>query len=98
MALFPEGYTNKPCWPLLPFRNGAFKIAYRGDAPIAVCVINNTRSIPKRMFLRKTVVDLQVIEVIEPEEFKPLHTVELGDRIHARMEETLKGLRKIQEG
>ena len=99
VGLFPEGYTNLHLdeKPLLPFRNGAFKIAYRGDAPIVICVLNNTAAIPKRMFLRKTEVTLRVLGVMEPEEFKSMHTVELGNIIHQQMEEALNEIRNRQK-
>lgn len=95
IGLFPEGYTNIHCdeTPLLPFRNGAFKIAYRGGAPIVVCVINNTRAIPKRLFLHKTEVTFRVLGVIQPEEYGSMNTTELGNLIHGKMEEALRQIR-----
>ena len=95
MGLFPEGYTNIHCDEvlLLPFRNGAFKIAYRGDAPIVVCVIDNTRAIPKRLFLHKTEIAFRVLGVIQPEEYKSMNTAELGNLIHGQMEEALQKIR-----
>ena len=92
VGLFPEGYTSKTC-ELLPFRNGAFKVAYRAEAPIAVCVINNTRSIPKELFWRRTEIKLNVLEVIPYEDYKDMHTVELGDKIHDMMLSELEKLR-----
>ena len=92
VGLFPEGYTSKTC-ELLPFRNGAFKVAYRAEAPIAVCVINNTRSIPKELFWRRTEIKLNVLEIIPYEDYKDMHTVELGDKIHDMMQTELKRLR-----
>lgn len=92
IGLFPEGYVSKSC-ALRPIRNGSLKIAYRADAPIAVCVINNTRSIPKRMFLRHTEIEFRVIKVLEPEEYKSLSTVELGELIHKLMAEELEKIR-----
>lgn len=92
IGLFPEGYTSKTC-ELLPFRNGSFKIAYRAGADITVCAINNTRSIPKRMFLRHTTVELRVLDVIPYEKYKDMATHELGDMIHAEMEAALAEMR-----
>lgn len=93
IGLFPEGYTSKTC-ELLPFRNGAFKIAYRAEAPIAVCVINNTREIVKRMFRRRTTVELRVLEVINYDDYKSLSTVELGEKLHAAMKAEIEALGK----
>lgn len=92
IGLFPEGYVSKSC-ELLPLRNGSLKIAYRANVPIVVCVLNNTREIPKRMFLRHTDIELRVLSVIYPEEYKDLTTVELGDRIHGEMKEALDEIR-----
>lgn len=92
IGLFPEGYTSKTC-ELLPFRNGSFKIAYRSDSPIVVCVMNNTREIVKRMFLRHTTVELRVLDVIYPEDYKNLSTVELGEKLHGQMKAELHNLR-----
>lgn len=89
IALFPEGYTNKG-EGLLPFRNGAFKIAYKAEVPIVVCTVNGTKAIPKRMFRKKTVVDFCFADVICPEDFENLTTTELGDKIHLIMEKALK--------
>lgn len=92
IALFPEGYCSKDC-TLLPFRNGSLKTAIKAQVPIAVCVINNTQTIPKRMFLRRTDVEFRLLDVIYPEDFADLNTVQLGDRIHAQMQEALDEIR-----
>lgn len=95
VGLFPEGYVSKTC-ELKEFRNGSLKIAYRAEVPIVVCVINNTRAIIKRMFLRHTDVELRVLSVIYPEEYKSMTTVELGNIIHAQMSEELEKIRGKQ--
>lgn len=92
IALFPEGYCSKDC-ELLPFRNGSLKTAIKAQVPIAVCVINNTQSIPYNMFRRKTEVDFRLLDVIYPEQFADLNTVQLGDKIHAQMLEALNEMR-----
>lgn len=96
VGLFPEGYTSKTC-ELLPFRNGSFKIGYRAGADIAVCAINNTRSIPRRMFLRRTVIELRVLDVIRYEDYKDTATHELGDKIHTEMEAALNEMRSVDK-
>ena len=93
ILIFLEGYTSKTC-ELLPFRNGAFKIAYKSAAPIAVCVLNNTQQITKNMFRRKTVVNFKVIDVLEYEDYKDLSTGELGEKLHERMKNELDNLKK----
>ncbi len=93
VAIFPEGYTSKKC-ELLPFRNGAFKIALKAKTPIVVCVLNGTREIPKRMVWRGCEVDFCVVNVINPEEYENMNTNELGDMIYAQMQEALNNLKK----
>ena len=92
VAIFPEGYTSPSC-ELLPFRSGAFKIAYKANVPIVVCVLNNTRSIVPNLLRRKTVVDFRVLDVIYPEQFKDLHTVELAEKIHSQMDGVIRELK-----
>lgn len=92
IGLFPEGYASTTC-ELLPLRNGSLKVAYRAEAPIVVCVINNTRQLPKRIFRRKTKIDFRVLSVIPYEEYKDLSTIELGNKIHAQMLAALKEIR-----
>ena len=91
IAVFPEGGTNKTAEPLLPFRNGAFKIAQKAHVPIVVCALVNSKAILKNMFRRRTDVYLDVLDVIPPEDFEKLKTIEIGDRAHAVM---LDGLQK----
>jgi len=93
VAIFPEGYTSKKC-ELLPFRNGAFKIALKAKTPIVVCVLNGTREIPKRMVWCGCEVDFCVVNVINPEEYENMNTNELGDMIYAQMQEALNNLKK----
>lgn len=92
VGLFPEGYTSKTC-ELLELRSGSLKIAYRAEVPIVVCVLNNTRAIPKRMFLRHTDIELRVTDVIYPEAYKEKTTAEIGSIIHSQMKEELEKIR-----
>lgn len=93
IALFPEGYTSKTD-ELLPFRNGSLKVAVKSESPIAVCVLNNTKSITKNMFRRKTVVEFKLLDVIYPESYEGMSTAELGDLIHNKMSLVLEAMRK----
>lgn len=96
VALFPEGYVSKSC-ELLPFRNGAFKIAYKAEVPIVICVINNTRVAAKSLGRRHSEIDLKVLGVMQYDEFKDMTTTELGDILHSRMSEALREMRGESE-
>lgn len=85
IGVFPEGYTSRD-GKLHHFRPGVFKIAQKANVPIVVCTIQNTRPIFKNLKkLKKTDVDLHLVTVIPPEEFKGLSTVEISDRVYACM-------------
>lgn len=89
MAVFPEGYENKE-GKLLPFRNGVFKIAQRAEVPIVVAVIRGDRKLMDNMFRRRTDVSIEFLGVVQVEELKGVLTQQVGDRIHAMMEEALE--------
>ena len=89
MAVFPEGYTSRD-HKFHQFRPGAFKIAQKTGVPIAVCTLTNTHKVfHNALRLKPTDVDLHLVTVIQPEEYKGLSTVELSHRIHAIMAEDL---------
>ena len=84
---------------LLPFRNGAFKIAQKAGVPIVVCALTNTKAILKNMFRKHTEVWLDVLRVVPAEDLVGKTTIEIGEHVHAIMEdgvirrETAQGLR-----
>lgn len=85
IGVFPEGYTSKD-GKLHPFRPGVFKIAQKTNVPIVVCTIQNTKMIFKNLAkLKKTDVELHLTEVIMPEEYKGMSTVEISDCVYERM-------------
>ena len=85
IGVFPEGYTSKD-GKLHPFRPGVFKIAQKTGVPIVVCTIQNTRMIFKNLAKgKKTDVELHLVDVIMPEEYKGMSTVEISDCVYERM-------------
>lgn len=92
IGIFPEGYTNKTGGDLLPFRNGAFKIAYKAEAPIVVCALNDTKTVLKS--IKGTTIKFRILDVIEPHEFLDLHTNELGERIYSVMNSAVNEMKK----
>ncbi len=85
MGIYPEGYVNKNPGTLLPFRNGAFKIAKKAKVPIVVSVIKNTREANKNMFRHRTDVCLRIVKVIPYEDIKDLKTSEIGEIVREIM-------------
>ena len=89
VAVFPEG-TRSKSGKLLPFRNGAFKIAQKANVPIVVCTINGTGSLFRNMKkLKATHIDLHLVGVLQPEELKGRTTAEIGQRVYEMMIEDL---------
>ena len=85
MAVFPEG-TRSKTGKLLPFRNGAFKIAQKANVPIVVCTINGTGALFRNLKkLKTTHIHLHLVDVIEPEELKGKTTAEIGERVYEMM-------------
>lgn len=85
IAVFPEGYTSRD-GKLHHFRSGVFKIAQKTNVPIVVCTIQNTRMIFKNLAkLKTTEVPLHLVDVLYPEDYKGLSTVELGQKVYDMM-------------
>ena len=89
IAVFPEGYI-KPDHKLHHFRSGVFKIAQRTKVPIVVCTLQNTQHVfhnAKR--LQPTRVRFHLVDVIQPETYAGLTTVELGNMAFEMMAKDL---------
>ena len=74
----PEG-TRSKSGELLPFHAGSFKIATKSNAPIVVCNFKNTDLVHKNFPWKKTVVYLDIIEVIYPEQYKGKNTTQIAE-------------------
>ncbi len=89
IGAFPEGgIFDKD--KLHPFRSGVFKIAQKAKVPIVVCTMKgNSNLFPNMRRLKKTPVQLHLVDVIPAEEVAASNTVELGDKIYQMMLEDL---------
>ena len=89
VAVFPEGYIHKDK-KLHHFRSGVFKIAQKTQVPIVVCTLKNTpkffENLPK---LKRTDVKLHLLDVIRPEQYAGMTTVDLGKWVYRMMAEDL---------
>lgn len=86
IGLCPEGRRNKTSIDLLPFKNGAFKVAQRAKAPIVVLTLNGTEKIHKNFPLKRSVVHLDVLDVIPADKVVTMSTQEIGDYTSAIMQ------------
>ena len=85
IGVFPEGYTSRD-GKLHHFRSGVFKIAQKAEVPIVVCTIQNTQNIFRNLKkLKKTDVELHLVDVVPAEELKGKTTVEVGDMVYEKM-------------
>lgn len=79
IAVYPEGTRNPEGKGLLPFRNGAFKIAQRAKVPVVVATVKNSENVLRNFPWRPTDVYLKVCRVIGAEEIAGLSTNDIGD-------------------
>ena len=89
IAVFPEGGI-KGGNVLHPFRHGVFKIALRTKVPVVVCTLWGTQDVVHNgLRLKHTDVDFHVLGVIQPDVYKGMTAVELGQMVHGMMAEDL---------
>ncbi len=88
MCIYPEG-TRSRSGKLLPFHAGSFKIAQRGNAPLAIACISGSESVFKNFPFRPTHVKLKILEILPAEKVKALSTQELSDYSRNLIEENL---------
>jgi len=89
IGVFPEGYTSKD-GRLQQFRSGVFKIAQKADVPIVVCTIRGTRDIFRNVRkLKRTHVQLHLVEVIPAAQLKGKSAVEIGEQVRSIMAQDL---------
>lgn len=97
VAVFPEGgilVKDK----LSHFRPGVFKIAQKTGVPIVVCTLRGTSDLFHNLKrLKPTYVKLHLVDVIPAEELEGKTTVEIADRVHGMMLESLGGEYRLDE-
>lgn len=86
VAIFPEGYVSKT-GELLPFRNGAFKIAKKAKCPVVVATVSNTKIILKNLFRRRTDIYLNILDVIPTQQVETLTTAQISEKVYSLMAE-----------
>jgi 1-acyl-sn-glycerol-3-phosphate acyltransferase len=91
VIIFPEG-TRSPTWELLPFRDGAFRLARDTNVPILPIVIYGTRNAIARHDWRINPARA-VVEVLSPEPTAGRTVAEVKASVRARMEAERERLR-----
>lgn len=89
MGIYPEGATNRGN-ELLPFKNGAFKIAQKAKCSIVVAVIENTDSIKKNAPFRKTDVYLNFVGTLDSEFVSSAKTEQISDTVREMIEQSVR--------
>lgn len=90
--LFPEGTRNKgEELSLLPFKDGAFKIATKSGCPIVPVSLNNTSEIFENHFpkIKKTHVIIEYGKPIYPNELSKEDKREIGHYVQNIIQETI---------
>lgn len=93
MGIYPEGGRNKVDDGLLPFKNGAFKIATKAKCDIVVAVIRNTEYIFKNAPFKRTHVYLDFIGVLDKEYVSTHNTSQISEKVREMMEEKMNELK-----
>lgn len=89
MGIYPEG-TRSKSGELLDFKEGAFLLAKRANAPIVVMTTKGTNLISKRAFFKKTRIELDVLEVIDKETVKEQSLTEICAHVRSTIADGLK--------
>lgn len=78
MVIFPEGTRNKEQGKLLPFKDGAFKVALKSKAPLVPMTIVKEE---KKNWPRKNTVTIVVHKALSYEEIKDMKSQELSNKV-----------------
>lgn len=89
IGIYPEG-TRSKTGELLEFKDGVFYIAKKAPCPIVVMTVKGTENFSKNFPFKGTKVKMDILGVIEPDEFAELSTHELGDKVRSMMLDNLK--------
>ena len=96
IGICPEGTRNKGDG-LLPFKSGCFKIASKAKCPLVICTITNADKVFKNFPFKKTIMEFNIVDVIEYEDLKDLSTHELALLARRKMVENLNINESLEE-
>ena len=98
ICIFPEGTRNTGAeLSLLPFKDGAFKIATKTGCPIVPICMNNTAEIFENHFpkIRKTHVVIEYQKPIYPDRLDKETKRHIGDHVESIIKETIEKNAKL---
>ena len=88
VAVYPEGTRNYGK-ELLPFHNGVLKIAQKAQVPLVIAAVRGTEDIHKNYPLRRSRVEIEILDVLDAEQVKKMRTSEMGDLACALIRDAL---------
>ena len=83
VVIYPEGTRSRED-KLLPFHAGSFKIAQRTGVPVVIAAIHGTDEIVRNVPLKKTKVELDILDVLDGD-FVKSHTTKETAQIAQKM-------------
>ena len=89
IGIYPEGTRSKSC-QLLRFKTGAFVLAQKAEAPIAVMAVKGSELVGRRAPFRRTDVEIEVLEIIDRETVMALTPDELAEKTRSIIEAHLQ--------
>ena len=81
IGIFPEGTRSKD-GKIKEFKPGAFKIAQKSKCPVVICSLKNTLEIHKNWPLKRTIVYMDILDVIDSSVWQIKNTVEVSKNVH----------------
>ena len=87
VCISPEGTRNKayPNPMLLPFHPGSFEMAKIGQKPIVLLAFQNTNCVFKRFPWRSTKIYMDVVDVLQYDDYKDLSLHEIAELCHGKI-------------
>ena len=89
-AVYPEGTRSRGV-NMLPFHDGVFKIAQKAQVPVVIVGVRGTEKVHKRAPWRRTVVYLDVLDVIGAEKIAELSSHEIADVAREKLIDATEG-------
>ena len=81
VGIYPEGSRSLD-GQLQEFKPGAFKIAEKAKCPVVVVSMDGTQNISKNFPWKRTIVHMDILDVIQPDVWESKGTVEVSEYAH----------------